>query len=65
MRLALKVIVILDMALTCKLISESALCLLNEASDTPGGIWTTAPALGNHLINRLQEHAGVSFEIES
>ena len=50
---------------TCKLISESALCLLNEASDTPGGIWTTAPALGNHLINRLQEHAGVSFEIES
>ncbi len=50
---------------TSKLISESALCLLNEASDTPGGIWTTAPALGNHLINRLQEHAGLTFEVEN
>ncbi len=50
---------------TCKLISESALCLLNEARDTPGGIWTSAPALGNHLINRLHAHAGVSFEVES
>ena len=49
---------------TSKMISESALCLLNEAKDTKGGIWTPAPALGNHLINRLQANAGVTFEVE-
>ena len=50
---------------TSKMISESALCLVNEAADTPGGIWTTAPAMGDKLIARLEKNAGLSFTLES
>ncbi len=46
---------------TSRMISESALCLLRDATDTGGGIWTTAPAMGDKLIKRLTEHAGVRF----
>ena len=50
---------------TCKMLSESAICLIKDASDTPGGIWTTAPAMGNKLIARLEKNAGLSFTLES
>jgi len=46
---------------TSKMISECAICLIRDATDTPGGIWTTAPAMGNKLIARLQANAGLSF----
>lgn len=49
---------------TSRMISESALCLLRDATDTPGGIWTTAPAMGEALIRRLGDHAGLTFRIE-
>ncbi|TVP90937.1 MAG: saccharopine dehydrogenase [Pseudomonadaceae bacterium] len=49
---------------TSRMIAESALCLLRDATDTPGGIWTTAPAMGDKLIKRLQEHAGLTFKLE-
>ncbi|MBL7248981.1 saccharopine dehydrogenase family protein [Alloalcanivorax sp. C16-2] len=49
---------------TSRMISESALCLLRDATDTGGGIWTTAPALGDKLIKRLTEHAGLKFKVE-
>ncbi len=50
---------------TSKMISESAICLFKDATDTPGGIWTTAPAMGDKLITRLEANAGLSFELES
>lgn len=50
---------------TCKMIAESAICLVKDATDTPGGIWTTAPAMGNKLIARLEANAGLSFTLES
>ena len=50
---------------TCKMLSESAICLIKDATDTPGGIWTTAPAMGNKLIARLEANAGLAFTIES
>jgi len=50
---------------TSKMISESAICLFKDASDTPGGIWTTAPAFGDRLIARLEANAGLSFTLES
>ena len=50
---------------TSKMITEAAVCLLQEARETPGGIWTTAPAMGDRLIARLQANAGLSFEVES
>lgn len=50
---------------TSKMISESAVCLVKDATDTPGGLWTTAPAMGDKLIKRLEDNAGLSFVIES
>lgn len=49
---------------TSKMITEAAVCLLQDAPDTPGGIWTTAPAMGNALIARLKSNAGLSFTVE-
>ncbi|MFC5699019.1 saccharopine dehydrogenase family protein [Pseudomonas sp. GCM10022186] len=50
---------------TSRMIAEAALCLLWEARDTPGGIWTTAPAMGEKLIRRLTERAGLTFRMEA
>ncbi len=50
---------------TSKMISESAICLVKEAADTEGGIWTTAPAMGDKLITRLEENAGLTFTHEA
>ena len=50
---------------TCKLISESALCLICEVdrAATPGGVWTPAAAMGTALIERLNARAGLSFSM--
>ncbi|MFG6488842.1 saccharopine dehydrogenase family protein [Roseateles sp. BYS78W] len=50
---------------TCKLISEAALCLLQDVGRdaTPGGVWTPGSAMGLALVRRLHERAGLSFEI--
>ncbi|KGE04942.1 saccharopine dehydrogenase family protein [Pseudohaliea rubra] len=49
---------------TSKMISESAVCLVSECADLPGGIYTPAPALGQKLVKRLEAHAGLSFRLE-
>jgi short subunit dehydrogenase-like uncharacterized protein len=51
---------------TSKMISESALCLLNETdrSETAGGVWTAGAAMGLTLVQRLQTRAGLSFSID-
>lgn len=49
---------------TCKMISESALCLCQDVT-LPGGFYTPAAALGQNLIQRLEEKAGLTFAIES
>ena len=48
---------------TCKLITETALCLINETSreQTPGGVWTPGAAMGAALQSRLQARAGLTF----
>lgn len=50
---------------TSKMIAEAALCLITDATDTPGGIWTPAPAMGTALIARLRANAGLTFEPET
>ncbi len=50
---------------TSKMIAESAMCLRQDASATPGGIWTPASAMGQRLIDRLQAHAGLTFAVEA
>ena len=49
---------------TCKIISETAICLLENPEMASGGIWTPAPAMGECLIDRLQRNAGLSFSLE-
>jgi len=49
---------------TSKMLSEAALTLVKDDTGTPGGIWTTAPAMGGHLVKRLVEKAGLTFEVE-
>jgi short subunit dehydrogenase-like uncharacterized protein len=50
---------------TSKMIAESAVCLLKNPALASGGILTPAAALGNHLVERLQRNAGVTFELEN
>ena len=49
---------------TSKMISECAICLLRDAPDVPAGIWTPGAAMGNKLIKRLVDHAGLTFTVE-
>jgi short subunit dehydrogenase-like uncharacterized protein len=49
---------------TSKMIAESAICLIQDAPDTKGGVWTTAPAMGDKLIARLEANAGLTFTQE-
>lgn len=48
---------------TSKMIAESAVCLVRDPVEVGGGIWTTAPALGDHLVKRLVKNAGLTFDI--
>ena len=50
---------------TSKMIAESALCIVQDCADLPGGIYTPAPAMGNKLIKRLVDKAGLTFGLES
>ena len=49
---------------TSRMIAESAVCLLEECPELPGGIYTPAPAMGQTLIRRLIAHAGLDFRLE-
>jgi len=51
---------------TSRMISECELALANDVSrdDTPGGVWTPAPALREAGIARLTGKAGLYFRIE-
>ena len=54
-------------ASTSRMISESALCLLEDVdrAQTGGGVWTPGAAMGLKLISRLQARAGLTFAIEA
>ncbi|MGO9357949.1 MAG: saccharopine dehydrogenase, partial [Xanthobacteraceae bacterium] len=52
---------------TSKMIAESGICLARDISHDAvgGGFWTTASAMGDKLINRLQAKAGLTFTLEN
>jgi short subunit dehydrogenase-like uncharacterized protein len=50
---------------TSKMIAESALCLVRDVPDAPGGVTTPGAVMAESLIARLTAHAGLSFERES
>jgi len=48
---------------TSKMLSECAACLARDDLPSGGGVLTPAVAMGDALLQRLQENAGLSFEI--
>lgn len=52
---------------TSKMLTEAGLCLARDVSreDTPGGVYTPAPAMGAKLIKRLTDNAGLTFTVEA
>ncbi len=49
---------------TSKMIAETALCLVQDKASReqlPGGIWTPASAMGEALVTRLSQRAGLRF----
>jgi len=47
---------------TSKMLAETGIALLANKGD--GGVWTPGALLGDALISRLTEHAGMTFQIE-
>lgn len=47
---------------TARMLGESAVCLAQDALDSPGGVLTPASAMGSALVRRLTARAGISFE---
>lgn len=50
---------------TSKMIAETAICLVQDAPEVAGGIWTPGAALGQKLVDRLRANAGLTFEVEA
>ena len=50
---------------TSKMLAEAAICLLKNPDLASGGVWTPAAAMGEALIARLEEQAGLTFTMLS
>jgi short subunit dehydrogenase-like uncharacterized protein len=50
---------------TSKMLAEAAVCLVKDAPDVAGGVWTPGAAMGRKLIDRLQANAGLTFQVEA
>ena len=49
---------------TAKMLGESAVAFLDHGpTDVGGGFWTPASAFGDALVERLEAHAGVRFDV--
>lgn len=48
---------------TSRMLGEAAVCLAADPAITDGGFWTPASALGEAYVRRLQEYAGLSFNV--
>lgn len=48
---------------TGKMLGEAAACLAKDVDGAAGGFWTPASLMGNALIQRLEQHAGLSFQL--
>ncbi|MFT5542090.1 MAG: short subunit dehydrogenase-like uncharacterized protein [Glaciecola sp.] len=51
---------------TAKMLGQAAVCLVEDITkeDKAGGFWTPASIFGDKIIDRLEEHAGLSFSEE-
>jgi short subunit dehydrogenase-like uncharacterized protein len=51
---------------TAKIMSQAAVCLAQDVdAKIEGGFWTPATLMGDTLLERLQQHAGLTFDVLS
>ncbi len=50
---------------TSKIIAEAAVCLAKDDVVEVGGIYTSAPAMGLKLVDRLVANAGLTFDVDA
>lgn len=50
---------------TSKIIAEAAVCLAKDDVVETGGIYTSAPAMGMKLVDRLVANAGLTFDVDA
>ena len=43
--------------------AESAECLAKDEPASPGGVLTPAAAMGDALLGRLRDNAGLTFDV--
>lgn len=48
---------------TAKMLGEAVVSLAKDKHPKTGGFWTPASLMGEQLIGRLQQHAGLTFEL--
>jgi short subunit dehydrogenase-like uncharacterized protein len=48
---------------TAKMLAESGVCLALDSLASEGGFWTPASAMGDALLKRLADNAGLTFEV--
>jgi short subunit dehydrogenase-like uncharacterized protein len=48
---------------TSKMLGECAVCLAQDELEAGGGVWTPAAAMAEPLAQRLQQNAGLTFEL--
>ena len=50
---------------TSGMLAQAALCLVQDINkdDVAGGFWTPSTAMGDKLLTRLENHAGITFEL--
>ena len=48
---------------TSKMLAESAICLAKDKLPKGGGALTPSTAMGDALLKRLQDNAGLTFEV--
>lgn len=48
---------------TSKMLAESAVCLAKDELDSAGGVLTPSAAMGDALLQRLRDNAGLTFDI--
>jgi short subunit dehydrogenase-like uncharacterized protein len=49
---------------TSKMIAEAAICLACDITDTAGGVLTPSVAMGEALVRRLEDNAGLTFSVQ-
>ena len=49
---------------TARMLAEAAAALVElDAGEVGGGFWTPATAFGDRLVERLESHAGIRFDV--